>query len=684
MRIRTSFILILVVELASFSALAALSLWTFDRLARINQSVDQGVRLIARSRRVHSLLKDVVFELFTPRSYEYLRESVLSPRSLVTGREWIEETRIFRAEYETFMRDPDVRLLLGDEELKVAYEIAVPLSSKAFSAFDELGELAARLRETYGSSPDLYAEIQASKDESAYAVFGQVKDASFFLTNVFEGYLNRFVLGFQREARRMQSRTIIAFVFIILILGIVTVTAVYLLTSRILGTIRILERAIAQVSAGDFSVNLPARGSDELSKLATAFGTLASDVKRAVESIPTLLKDVNEVIPEEPDLHRILGLLTEAFLREGGAESASVFLFETADPAPGLKSGSLGAFGRLAASGGNESLLLASVSGFEPIPGWKTGECKPLHSVALFSHAPAGEDPAQRLRTGAFVVKDVENASFDPRSSGLASGIRGLVLVPLVVRRRLSGYCLFLTASSALTDLTVYRLSASADHAAQVVDNVMAYAALSARRDAEYEALQSQIRPHFLSNVLTGLAALNRMGEKGKLEVSLFALKDMLRYTLDRRRWSTVHEEFEFLERYCQLQKLRFEDRFGILFEADADCLRRRIPKLILQPVLENAFIHGLEPKAGPGHILVRARSCNRDGSGEPWLELLVRDDGIGCDVGKIASRERVGLSNVGQRLAILYPGASLTMESSPGEGFTVLVRIPLGEEETE
>lgn len=90
----------------------------------------------------------------------------------------------------------------------------------------------------------------------------------------------------------------------------------------------------------------------------------------------------------------------------------------------------------------------------------------------------------------------------------------------------------------------------------------MANAALRARDDAEYRALQAQIQPHFLYNVLNGLVALTRMGERAALESSLHALKDMLRYTVEHGQLATVGEEFSFLERYCRLQKLRFEERF--------------------------------------------------------------------------------------------------------------------------
>ncbi len=648
MRIRTKFLAVLLIELASFAALSGLSLWTFARVARVSESVDQGVRLIARSRNVHSLLKDVVFDLFTPRIYQYLRESVLAPRSLVTGKEWTDEVRTFRAEYEAFMGNPAVRGMLRDEELKVAYEIAVPLSAKAFMKLDDLSLLVARLRSDYPGTEDLYARIQESKDESVYRIFGELREASFFLTNVFEGYLNRFVTGLQRQARTMQDTMILLFSLLVLLLGSGTVIVVFFLTKGILDNIRLLDTAIGKVAAGDFSLVIPVRGKDELSALAAAFGKLAIDVKKNVESIPTLLKDVNEVIPDDPDLDRILGLVTEALLREGGTESASIFL-----ASPNRPDG-----------GGGEHFTLGACAGFLPFPDCVVGE-GPLAGI-LSGLLPEGD--------AAFVVKDATQEGFDPGAFGLDPGLKSLVIVPLSVRKRLAGFCLFARKSEAFTDLCVARLTASADYAAQVIDNVMAYAALSSRRDAEFEALQAQIRPHFMYNVLTGLAALNRMGERRRLEESLFALKDMLRYTLEHMRWTRVGEEFDFLSRYCELQRLRFDDRFATEFTLDPEVADIRIPKLIVQPLVENAFIHGLEPRPGPGRLDVDARVEGL------FLAITVSDDGTGCDPAELSSKSRVGLGNIGERLAILYSGASLSLSGAPGAGFRAIIRIPLAE----
>ncbi len=650
MRIRTKFFAVLLIELASFAALSGLSLWTFARVGQVNESVDQGVRLIARSRRVHSLLKDVVFDLFTPRSYQYLRESVLSPRSLVTDKEWIDEVRTFRAEYDAFMRDPAVRGMLRDEELKVAYEIAVPLSAKAFAKLGDLSLLVERLRSDYPGNGDLYTLVQASKDESVYRIFGELREASFFLTNVFEGYLNRFVTGLQKQARVMQDTMILLFSLLVLLLGSSTVIAVFFLTRGILENIRLLDAAIGRVAAGDFTLSIPVHGKDELSALAVAFGALAGDVKRNVESIPTLLKDVNEAIPDDPDLDHILGLVTEALLREGGTESASIFL---AQP-DSLQQGE-------SAPERPWSFVLGACAGFLPFPDWSVGDERESGS---FGGLLCGGDSST-------VVKDLRAEGLDPEAFGLDPALRSLVIVPLAVRKRLAGFCLFARKSEIFTDLAVARLTASADYAAQVIDNVMAYAALSTRRDAEFEALQAQIRPHFLYNVLTGLAALNRMGEKKRLEDSLFALKDMLRYTLEHMRWTRIREEFDFLSRYCELQRLRFDDRFAADFRFDPEVADIRIPKLIVQPLVENAYIHGLEPRPGPGRLDVEARI---EGS---FLVIRVRDDGRGCDPDELSSKSRVGLANIRERLDILYSGATLELDGGPGKGFCATIRIP-------
>ena len=649
MRIRTKFLAVLLVELISFIALSGLSVATFARAREMKTVVENGMSLIARSRRVYSLLKDVVFDLFTPDSYQALRSVVLAPRSLVTGREFAHETGMFRDEYEVFMKDETIAYILKrDGDLSSAYVAAAPIAAQAFVKFEKLSALFERVRSLVPSSgKDLYMTVQESKDESLYGIFGEIRDSSFYLNNIFESFLNRFVRGIRLQAESLERSATLAFAIAVLLLGGITVAVVYLLSSGILVSIRNLESAIGKVAEGDFSVHVPIRSRDELGALGSAFQRLADDLKKNVESIPSILKDVNEALPEAPDSETILAILSNALLREGGARGVCVF----------------------ARKGGD--LQLAAKSGFDPLPDWPKGE----------SRAIAAFQPILPAPNATFFVKEVSRDSFDGAALGLVPAIASLLVVPMTVRKRNAGYFLFARDDRGFTDLEFSRLTAIADYAAQVLDSVEVHAALAARRDAGLEALQAQIRPHFIYNVLTSLMALNRMGETRKLEAAVIALKDMLRYALGQDQRTSVAEEFTFLRKYCELQKLRHGERFDFTLSIDETVNDIHIPKLIAQPLVENAFIHGLEPKLGPGHLSIEAAAKTG------FLVIRVQDDGAGCDPAKLESlgkssllHERVGLGNVKKRLDLLYKDARLDLEGAEGEGFTATISIPLEE----
>jgi two-component system sensor histidine kinase YesM len=188
------------------------------------------------------------------------------------------------------------------------------------------------------------------------------------------------------------------------------------------------------------------------------------------------------------------------------------------------------------------------------------------------------------------------------------------------------------------------------------------------------------------------------MGETKKLEAAVIALKDMLRYALERDPWSTVAEEFAFLGKYCELQKLRHGDRIEVSLRIGEGLGEARLPKLIVQPLVENAFIHGLEPKRGHGRLSVEAhlQDSSADGAdgaaaGKPGrggrLEIIVKDNGAGCPPEKLAAlsgggflQERVGLGNVRKRLELLYPDARVSFSSPESGGFAALLEIPLEE----
>ncbi|KKO52860.1 sensor histidine kinase [Paenibacillus sp. DMB20] len=201
------------------------------------------------------------------------------------------------------------------------------------------------------------------------------------------------------------------------------------------------------------------------------------------------------------------------------------------------------------------------------------------------------------------------------------------------------------------------------------------YKAVLAQRNAEYRALQSQIQPHFLYNVLSGFIGLNRIGDKKKLETAIISLSGMLRYILEENQWTTIEQEFNFLTKYALLQQLRFQDRLTIQIHHDKETAEFRIPKLLIQPLLENAIIHGVEPDDQEHAIHVSAWIASEDGNAQICIE--VRDDGVGFDPNASHSQSHVGLANVRARLQQVFPKATLTVNSELGIGTCVAIKIP-------
>jgi two-component system, sensor histidine kinase YesM len=199
------------------------------------------------------------------------------------------------------------------------------------------------------------------------------------------------------------------------------------------------------------------------------------------------------------------------------------------------------------------------------------------------------------------------------------------------------------------------------------------YVAALDRKTAEYEALQSQIKPHFLYNTLNGLLGLNRKGERELLERSILDLTGMLRYVQEAEDRVSLDQELDFLGRYCRLQRMRFPDRLEFSSSCDEGLRGLRIPRLLLQPIVENAVIHGLEPLSRACRVSVSAMI-----DGEGGATIRVEDDGAGFDAA--SAKEGIGLGNVRERLALAFPGSTLVLESSPGAGCRVTLSLPPGE----
>ena len=201
------------------------------------------------------------------------------------------------------------------------------------------------------------------------------------------------------------------------------------------------------------------------------------------------------------------------------------------------------------------------------------------------------------------------------------------------------------------------------------------YRAVLNQRDAEYRALQSQILPHFLYNTLNGFIGLNRLGDTRGLERAILALSGMLRYIFDRQDWVKLEDEFLFIQRYCDLQRIRFQERLESTICCDPAVKDMCIPKLLLQPLVENAVIHGVEPMSRPCQLSVTASLLQRDHAS--LVQISIKDNGHGFDTNLNGEKEGLGIANVRERLKMAYGDADFSIISQIGSGTLVTIEIP-------
>ena len=219
---------------------------------------------------------------------------------------------------------------------------------------------------------------------------------------------------------------------------------------------------------------------------------------------------------------------------------------------------------------------------------------------------------------------------------------------------------------------------------AQLLQQTQERAALqTALQEAQLRALKAQINPHFLFNSLTLLGYTALEENAARTEEIAYSLSDLLRYSLRNMSTSVeLGEEMEMIEQYLAIQKIHFGRRLHSRVSLDPSLKRFEIPCMVLQPLVENAVIHGAEPLTRPVNIEVAAYRENGR------LILQVSDDGVGMAqellepirAGLFGGNGRsLGLQNVFQRLASEYgPAFSVAVESAPGAGTTFRLLLTL------
>ena len=203
------------------------------------------------------------------------------------------------------------------------------------------------------------------------------------------------------------------------------------------------------------------------------------------------------------------------------------------------------------------------------------------------------------------------------------------------------------------------------------------------RKDAQIEALISQINPHFLYNTLQLIKTETAIGESGEAISTVNCLSNYLRYTMsNRERYVPLEKEVAHIGYYMEIYKKRFPDKYILETEIDAQAMQVMVPKLILQPLVENAIKHGLRTREGTGLIRIRAKL-------EDDLYVKVEDNGIGMEeeaAKKLLQKllqapetgVHIGLRNVDERIRLTAGDAYgiICIDSKPDAGFALTLKM--------
>lgn len=202
------------------------------------------------------------------------------------------------------------------------------------------------------------------------------------------------------------------------------------------------------------------------------------------------------------------------------------------------------------------------------------------------------------------------------------------------------------------------------------------------KRKMELSFLQAQINPHFMYNTLFSIKCMVDMEKNEEASRMLVSFIQLLRSTLSNpNEFVTIREEFRVLQQYVDIQKFRYDDGFQVVFECDEAVEDKKIPKLLIQPLLENAIFHGVEFKKGEGLIVITARRKAED------VVVTVEDNGVGIapDViekikrgEQISEKTHVGIVNVKERIQLNFGGSyGMEIESRQWEGTKIILNFP-------
>lgn len=630
MHIRDKFTALLGIMFINVVVIVGLSLFAMATLERYQTTAERGTALITRSRSVFNLLKDLAITAFAPDTYGRLKDVFYYEKFDSTLRNWEEAVQDFQTTFHIFMEDPTIRTMVkvnpsvGDE-----YRAATTMSKNAFSRIASVMAGFHKLAETgYLSQEDSYQRIVSSSDQKIAGLFSEVRNTSYYLRNSFESFMNHFVNAVNKRVADTRSSITYFFLAATLLSVLISLSLSIIFGNRIIRNVRTIQSGMSGISRGDFSHHIAVTSSDELGELARNINSLADELKRNIDRLLHVTRDIGSGIDAETDLEAIRRVIVATASRETGA--------------------------------GGVALL--------PRKGSVMGSAPPV-AIGLLTNPTGQNDWVELVKKAS-----IESASYEIMPTDLPfASYSSMIICPLPTSTGSYGQLVAVTDRNAppFTDLDFIVLQSYADFSALSIDNYLKYRELIELREAEYQSLQARIQPHFLYNVMNGLIGLNRMGEKAAVEAAILDLKDLLRYTLDHDRTVSLEEELGFVRKYLDLQKLRFGEHFDYKIGCAPSCAGLLIPKLLLQPLAENALIHGIELRPEPGLLEISATSDPVAG-----VSIRIHDNGAGFDPSIPPLSPRIGLTNVSKRLELAYPGSTFHIGSAPGKGCTVSIQI--------
>ncbi|WJH34386.1 sensor histidine kinase [Paenibacillus sp. CC-CFT747] len=206
-------------------------------------------------------------------------------------------------------------------------------------------------------------------------------------------------------------------------------------------------------------------------------------------------------------------------------------------------------------------------------------------------------------------------------------------------------------------------------------------------KETEFKALQAQINPHFLYNTLESINWMAKVNKQDRISTMVEALAFLLRQSVDMKRpMITLEEELDIVRSYVTIQTIRFEERLDFRLDVPERFFRLALPKLTLQPLLENAIHYALEPTIEPCRITLRAWETDSD------IRLAVEDTGPGIPAGTLerlksgelpTKGKGIGLLNIDERIKIAFGEEyGIRLENTEGGGARVILALPRDKEE--